>query len=125
METNKGRGEFLSAARITVRPENRKELCLTISALLERIRREDGCRTYAFYGEVEDHNSLMLIGEWDTIAAWENHLNSDNFAVLMGSLKLLSHRSNLDFSLLSHVTGIEALARCEKSSEAQSPMLMR
>ena len=38
----------------------------------------------------------MLIGEWDTLADWENHLNSDNFAVLIGSLRLLSNRSNLD-----------------------------
>jgi len=121
MKTIEGRGELVSATRIRVRPENRRELCLTISSLLDQIRREDGCRTYVFYGEVEDQNSLMLISEWDTPTAWENHLNSDNFAVLIGSLRLLSNRSNLDFSMLSHVAGIEALtrARCEPTQEAQ------
>lgn len=114
-------GELVNATRITVRPENRRELCLTISSLLDRIRREDGCRAYLFYGEVEDQNSLMLISEWETPTAWENHLNSANFAVLLGSLRLLSNRSNLDFSLLSHVTGIEALtrAKCELTQQAQ------
>lgn len=123
MKTVEGSGGLINATRITVRPENRKELCLTIASLLERIRREDGCRAYLFYGEVEDQNSLMLISEWETPTAWENHLNSANFAVLLGSLRLLSKRSNLDFSMLSHVAGIEALtrARCELP-EAQLPI---
>jgi quinol monooxygenase YgiN len=104
-------GEIVSAARIRVRPENRRELCLTISALLDPIRHEKGCRTYSFYGEVEDQNSLILIGEWDTLTAWENHLKSEHFTVLIGSVKLLSNRSNLDFSLLSHVGEIQGLDR--------------
>ena len=52
----------------------------------------------------------MLIGEWDTLAAWENHLKSDHFAVLIGSLRLLSSsRSNLTFNLFSRAVGKEAL----------------
>ena len=115
-------GEIVSTARVTVRPENRKELCLTISSLLGRIRAEQGCRTYGFYGEAGDQNSFILIGEWETRDAWDRHLNSDNFAVLIGSLRLLSTRSEVDFKLLSHVPGIEALtrARCEPLSEAQA-----
>jgi quinol monooxygenase YgiN len=118
-------GEIISAARITVRPENRRELCLTISALLDPIRHQKGCRTYSFYGEVQDQNSLMLIGEWDTLAAWENHLKSDHFAVLIGSLRLLSSsRSNLTFNLFSRAVGKEALDRIGDATalEAQSPI---
>lgn len=124
MKTIERSGELVSATRITVPPEHRRELCLTISSLLERIRRENGCRAYLFYGEVEDQNSLMLISEWETPTAWENHLNSANFAVLLGSLRLLSDRSNLDFSMLSHVAGIEARtkAKCEPTEQAQSPL---
>ena len=118
-------GEIISAARIMVRPENRRELCLTISALLDPIRHEKGCRTYSFYGEVQDQNSLMLIGEWDTLTAWENHLKSDHFAVLIGSLRLLSSsRSNLTFNLFSRAIGKEALDRIGDATalEAQSPI---
>ena len=125
MKTSDGIGKVISAARIKARPENRRELCMTISALLDPIRHEEGCRTYTFYGEVEDQNSLMLIGEWDNFAAWDNHLNSEHFAVLIGSLLLLTSRSDLDFRLLSGVAGIEALAgaRVEQSMEvSQSSM---
>ncbi len=111
MERIEGPQEFVSTTRIAVRPEHRRELCLTISALLDRIRGEQGCRSYTFYGEVEDQNSLMLVGEWDTTAAWENHLNSENFAVLLGSLKLLTKSSTQDFKLLTRVGAFDARPR--------------
>ena len=119
--------QIISAARITVRPEHRRELCLTISGLLDRIRHEKGCRTYNFYGEVEDQNSLILIGEWDTLTAWENHLKSDAFAVLIGSVKLLGTRSNLDFSVLSHIPKNEALGLVHRETiqEVHSEVVMK
>lgn len=124
MEVIEGHRDFISATRIKVRPEHRRELCLTISALVDRIRREQGCRSYTFFGEVEDQNSLMLIGEWDTPASWESHLNSENFAVLVGSLKLLTTSSSLDFNLLERVSAFDARAQCEPSKEAQFPSLI-
>lgn len=115
-------GEIVSSVRVTVRPENRKELCLTLSPLIDLIRRERGCRAYRFYREAEDHNSYILVGEWEARADWDHHLNSDNFAVLLGSLRLMSTRAEIDFKLLSHVAGVEAVtrARCEPLKEAQS-----
>ena len=104
-------GEIVSAIRTTVLPEHRKELCLTISSLLGLIRSEDGCRTYRFYGEDGDQNSFILIGEWETQDAWDRHLTSDSFAVLVGSLRLLSNRSDVEFTLLSHVAVIETLTK--------------
>ena len=95
--------EIISAIRTTVPPEHRKELCLTIDSLLGRIRSEDGCRTYRFYGEDGDQNSFILIGEWETRKAWEHHLNSDNFTVLLGSLRLLGNQPEIEVKLLSQV----------------------
>jgi quinol monooxygenase YgiN len=120
------RCEIVSTARITVRPENRKELCLTISSLLGLIREEEGCRTYRFYGEAGDENSYLLLGEWETRHAWDEHLKSDNFAVLVGSLKLLGQNPNIDFELTSHVAGIEAVtkARCDLQKQTNSLVLV-
>ena len=103
--------EVISTARVTVRPEKRKELCLTIASLINLIRNEKGCRTFRFYGEVGDQNSFSLIGEWETRDAWDRHLSSDNFAVLVGSLRLLSDRSEIYFKVLSPAPGIEAATR--------------
>jgi quinol monooxygenase YgiN len=106
--------EIVSEIRATVHPEKRTEVCLTISSLIDRIRHENGCRAYRFYREEGDQYSFILVGEWETRDAWDHHLNSDNFSVLLGSLRLCN-QSNVDFKLLSHATAIEAItkARCE------------
>jgi quinol monooxygenase YgiN len=119
-------GEIVSAATFTVRPEHRKELMLTISSLLELIRGKEGCRSYRFYAEDGDVNSFLLVGEWETREAWDEHLKSDHFAVLLGSLRLLSSQPAIDFKLLSHQTVIEAMtrARCEPMEESQAPIFI-
>jgi quinol monooxygenase YgiN len=113
-------GEIVSTAKITVSSEHRRELCQTISDLLKLIRNEAGCLSYRFYEEQGDECSFLLIGAWETREAWDHHLNSDNFAVLLGSLKLLCDLPCVDFKLLAHVKSIEAITRvrCEPFKEA-------
>jgi quinol monooxygenase YgiN len=96
-------GEVTSFATINARPDKRKELLLTITSLLNSIRREPGCRTYRFYGEAEEEFSFVLIGEWETRSDWDRHMQSEHFAILSGSLELLSNEKRFDFKLLSQV----------------------
>ncbi|PWT83453.1 MAG: hypothetical protein C5B44_00575 [Acidobacteria bacterium] len=109
MNKREATGEIVSATRIIVRPEKRKELFMTMSSLIDEIRTEDGCRAYRFYGEADNQDSYILIGEWETRSAWNQHLNSEHFAILLGSLRLLTTRANIEFKLLSQVAGIEEL----------------
>jgi len=95
----------ITTASISVRPENRKELCLTVASLLNPIRQEPGCKAYKFYGEAGDENSFLLIGEWQTPDALNQHLESNNFAVLMGSIMLLAKVSLVDFKLMKEFNG--------------------
>ena len=113
--------EVISTARIKVLPEHRNELCMTINSLLKIIGQEEGCRGLRFYGEDGDSNSFLLISEWETRDAWANHLNSENFSVLLGSLRLLSSEPDIEFTILSHVAGIEGVTkeRCEPFKEAR------
>jgi hypothetical protein len=87
------------------------------------VKREEGCLTYGLYEESGDENTFALIGEWTTTDAWNDHLHSDNFAILLGSLSLLCYSSQFEVKLLSHIANIEALTRerieCHKS-EIQS-----
>jgi len=107
---------IIDVTRITVLPEKRKELCQTISSLLDPVKRERGCLTYHFYEEAEDENTFVIIGEWETTEAWNNHLHSDNFAVLLGSISLLCNNSRVSFKLLSHVADTEAATRARIES---------
>ena len=105
MNASKPRDAVVSTANISVRPENRKELCLTVASLLNPIRREPGCVDYRFYSEAGDENSFLLMGEWENREALNQHLESKHFAVLLGSIGLLAKVSTVDFKLLSEMTG--------------------
>jgi quinol monooxygenase YgiN len=102
---------IVNLTRIAVCPVNQKELFQTISSLIGLVKREKGCLEYHFYQEAGDENAFVLIGEWETRDAWSSHLSSDNFAILLGSISLLCHRTHIDFELLSHVADIEEITR--------------
>ena len=120
MENTETRSVCVNTTRIHVCPENRKELSQTIRSLLDPIRNEQGCLAFRFYEEAGDENSFVLIGEWETRAYWGQHIMSDNFAVLLGSIMVLSGRSDTDFKLLSQVADIEAVAEARKRCHGSS-----
>jgi quinol monooxygenase YgiN len=93
--------KITSVASISARPVKRKELVMTIAALLEPIRHEQGCRAYRFFGVTGERDSFVLIGEWETLSDWDRHMHSEHFAILLGSLELLSDEKRLEFKLLS------------------------
>ena len=105
MISSKASDAVVSTASISVRPENKKELCLTVASLLNPIRREPGCLSYRFYTEAGDENSFLLMAEWESREALNQHLESKNFAVMMGSITLLAKVSTVDFKLLSEFKG--------------------
>ena len=74
---------------------------MTITSLLDPIRREQGCRSYQFFRVTGEKDSFVLIGEWETLSDWDRHVHSEHFAVLSGSQKLLSPEKRFDFKLLS------------------------
>jgi len=86
-----------------VRSETRKEFFQTIWPLLDPIRSEKGCMAYRFYVDALDENSAVLIGEWETEEDWTNHIQSRDFAVLLGAITVLSSPSSIDFKLLASV----------------------
>jgi len=108
-------GEVVTAARITVRPEKRKELVMTLNSLLDEIRNEKGCRAYRFYDDDTEEDSFMLISEWDTRSDWDRHLHSEHFTILRGSLGILGNGESLDFKLLTQVGVNDALATGPRS----------
>ena len=114
MDKIETRSVWVNTTRIHVCPENRKELSQTICSLLGLIGNEEGCLAFHFYEEAGDENSFVLISEWETLDCWGQHVMSDNFAVLLGSIMILSGRSNTDFKLLSQVADIKAVAEARR-----------
>ncbi len=96
---------IINTTKITVRPENRKELYQTILPLLDPIRCEKGCLTYRFYVDTADENSTLLMGEWETRADLDNHLRSKDFAILAGAINVLGGPESIESQLLGTIAG--------------------
>ena len=94
---------IVNTTRISVRPENRHEFLQTVRPLLEPIRHEKGCVAYRVFVDATDENSSLLVGEWQTHEDWNNHLQSYDFAVLLGAITVLGSPDCIEFRLLSSV----------------------
>ena len=108
--------QLVSTMRLTVHPEKRREFFQTIGSLSKRIRKEKGCRDYGIYEDTRDENTLMLVGDWENESSWDEHRKGENFAVLLGSVHLLSIPASVDFRLLLQLAGRESMADTHGSS---------
>lgn len=88
-----GSTAIINTTKITVYPEKRTELFQTIGRLLKPIEGAKGCQHFRCYFDSADENTLLLMGEWKTESDLNDYLNSNNFAILRGAIKVLSARS--------------------------------
>ena len=100
---------IVTTTRITVSSANRSELFQTILTLLTPVKNEKGCLSSRFYLDSADHNSSILVEEWETEEDWENHLRSRDCAVFLGAVSVLCRPRSVEFKKLSYVAGIEAI----------------
>ena len=68
------------AGKIQVRPERREEAVRAALAMVEATRREQGCVSYAFYGDLVDQGTFFLFEEWESDAALAAHFQSEHMA---------------------------------------------
>jgi quinol monooxygenase YgiN len=110
---------IINTARMTVRPEKRTELFQTIRELLDPIRKARGCLGFRFYVDTNDENTSLLIGEWENEADLENHLLSNDFAILRGAVTLLCTRRDEYRALI--YSGNKEMVRSRIGMTAISP----
>jgi quinol monooxygenase YgiN len=94
---------------MNVVPKKRKELHQTIRALVDSIRKEEGCQICRLYQDTENKNTFSLIEEWENKENLDKHLRSECFSVLLGAMNLLSKQPEIKFNTVSDTAGIEVL----------------
>jgi quinol monooxygenase YgiN len=70
-------------------PEKLKELKQLLVALVESIRKTQGCSCCGFWCRVDDENELCLFEEWECGEVLDHHMRSEHFKVLLGAMSLL------------------------------------
>jgi quinol monooxygenase YgiN len=99
----------VTSVRVLVSPENQRELAQTVRSLLRSIRGQKGYLGSYLYLDLGDDDAFCLIEEWETQEDLNNHLRSDDFAVLFGAINLLKKTSEIKFRVLTPTAGIEAV----------------
>ncbi len=90
--------------------EKTREFLQTILLIIKSMRREKGCLGYHFYHDMEDENKFRLVGKWAKQEDMNNHLRSDTFSVLLGSMNLLQESPDIRFHAVSCMgSGMKAL----------------
>jgi quinol monooxygenase YgiN len=91
-----------------VRPEKRKELSLTLSSIVEHVRKESGCVHAGSYQDVENENDFLVVSEWATQKDSDDHLQSDIFTVLVGAGCLMRRPPEIVIHTVNRSTELEA-----------------
>ena len=73
------------------------------------MRMENGCVDSNIYRNAENENNFVLIEEWETRNALDDHLRSDLFMVLMGAGSLLSRPPEIMIHTVSQSSELKPL----------------
>ena len=95
--------------KITAPPEKRKEVLQTFKAILDLIRREQGCISCNCYVDIESENTIFFKEEWKNSEDLDTHLRSVHFGILIGAMKLLNNEPDIRFNTIASTTGAEAI----------------
>lgn len=66
-------------ATLVVKPEHRAEVIAALTPLVAASRAEAGCRRYLPHEDAADAARLVVVEEWESDAALEQHLAAPHF----------------------------------------------
>ena len=88
--------------KMNVLPVKFLELKQTLLALSGPTREEKGCLSHSVFQDIENEDSFMLVGHWESLKDLDDHMGSDRFAVLIGTRSLLSCPPEITINKVSH-----------------------
>lgn len=78
--------------------ENKVEKVLELAkVLVEATVKEDGCIKYEMYQDEKNPSTLIMIEEWETIEALNNHMSSEHFKKIVPQMnECMAQKSELN-----------------------------
>jgi quinol monooxygenase YgiN len=73
-------------ARVPIKAESREQWLSIASAVAGPSRREEACRSYRLYEDLETPNSFIFIEEWTDLEALYRHFRTPHFSEFFGAL---------------------------------------
>ena len=100
---------IVTTIRLQTTPENRKEILQTFRSLADPTQCGIGCKSCRIYRELGNDETVIVIQEWDSKNHWDEHLRSDEFAVIVGAMSLLQKPDTVEFQVLDQLEGSRSM----------------
>jgi quinol monooxygenase YgiN len=89
--------------------QKREEVLQTVHSLQSDLKQCQGLIRSTLYQDVDDPQQFHLINEWETDQDYDSYLGSEQFRILIGSLKVLSEETEVHYSMGSRELGKKVL----------------
>lgn len=96
--------------KIELKPYKVGEFVNSTQSFSHRVRKDNECLDFKLYQDSEKENSYIVIGEWKTRQAMEQHFKTQEFELLIGAAKVLGETFEMNIAEVLKTGGFE-LAR--------------
>ena len=105
---------IVATVRIVPLPDRRAEVLEILQCLQGRTRTLPGCAGYDVYQEEGLDPAVVLVERWDSEAALESHLRSDDYRSILSAIELSASPPGILFDHVSGTQGFELIEGARK-----------
>ena len=80
---------FSYLIKVDLKRYKSNEFITSLKSIALRIRREKECIGYRLFSNCDEKRGYMVMGEWKTKEAMENHFQTEDFQVFVGAARVL------------------------------------
>ncbi len=109
--------------KIEIKPYKPDEFVNSMRSFLPKICKQKGCLDFNVYQNSDKENTYIVVGEWKTRQAMEEHFQTKEFELLIGAARVLGETFKMNIAEVSKTGGYE-LAR-EQTAPQQRKITKR
>jgi len=100
----------ISTLRIFTTPKSRSEVLGMLTAQVGPTRVQPGCLGCDLYRDVEDPGAITLVEEWESQAALDLRLRSEDYRSVLAAIELSREHPVIHFDTVIRRAGLEVVA---------------
>jgi len=97
----------ISTLRIVMVAQSRAEVVRALAAQLGPTRVRPGCLRCDLYRDIEDHEAITLVEEWESQADLDLRLQSEDYRSVLGAIELAREPPMMHFDTVLRRAGLE------------------
>jgi quinol monooxygenase YgiN len=106
---------------VCVPPAKKAEVIVLFDSYVGPVSVHPDCRKANLYSNITTHYDFLLLEEWDSQRALQDHIRSDDFLKILAIMDLASKPPELRFHTVSSVEGFELVEELREKRQRPLP----